>query len=139
MESGMNSLPTDKAVILFDGACNLCNGAVTFVIERDTRDYFRFSPLQSEVASTFLRGSEEVLPDSIVLVEDGLVFTRSDAALRIARQLGGGYPILYAFILLPRWIRDLSYDWVARNRSRWFGRREACMIPTEEFRGKFIE
>jgi predicted DCC family thiol-disulfide oxidoreductase YuxK len=135
----MSILPTDKAVILFDGVCNLCNGAVTFVIRRDTKDYFRFAALQSEVGSEFLRGSKEELPDSIVLVEKGRIFTRSDAALQIARRLSGGYPLLYAFIVLPQWIRDRTYDWVARNRLRWFGRRDACMIPTEELRCKFIE
>jgi len=135
----MNRLPTDKAVIFFDGVCNLCNGAVTFVIQRDARDYFRFSPLQGELGSTFSRRSEEELPDSIVLIEKGRVFTRSDAPLRIARRLGGGYPLLYAFIVIPRWIRDPIYDWVARNRFRWFGKRETCMIPTDALRNKFIE
>jgi predicted DCC family thiol-disulfide oxidoreductase YuxK len=135
-ESG---LPEDRGVVLFDGVCNLCNGAVTFVIEHDRDSYFRFASLQSGTGTAFLRGRTEELPDSIVLVEAGRIYTRSEAALRIARRLDGAYPLLYALIVVPRWIRDRVYDWVARNRYRWFGKREACMIPTPELRERFLE
>jgi predicted DCC family thiol-disulfide oxidoreductase YuxK len=131
--------PGEKATVLFDGICNLCNGAVTFVIERDRKDVFRFAPLQGERARTLLAEHPGPVPDSMVLIQDGRIFMRSDAALRIARQLGGGYPLLYPLILLPRWIRDRVYDWVARNRYRWFGKRESCMIPTPELRRKFLD
>lgn len=129
-----------SAVVLFDGVCNLCNASVAFILRRDRRAYFRFASLQSEAAKGLLQGhSLETGLDSIVLVEDGQCFTKSTAALRIARRLGGLWPLLYAFIVLPRWIRNPIYDWVARNRYRWFGRRESCMLPSPEWKNRFLE
>ena len=129
------------SVILFDGVCNLCNGAVQFVIERDHSARFRFAALQSAAAAPLLRdaASGQSLPDSIVLVEDGRVFTRSTAALRIARGLGFPWAAAYWLIAIPRPLRDRVYDFVARNRYNWFGRRDICMVPTPALRARFLE
>ena len=131
----------DPPVLLFDGVCNLCNGAVAFVIRRDPRARLRFAPLQSPAADALLASlgvARDRLPDSFVLVEDGRVHVRSTAALRVARRLRFPWPLLAVFLLVPRWLRDPVYDLVARNRYRWFGRREACMVPTAELRARFL-
>jgi predicted DCC family thiol-disulfide oxidoreductase YuxK len=129
-----------ESVILFDGVCNLCNGFVQFVIARDPAGRFRFAPLQSDAARRLLGGRDapQEWPDSIVLVEDGGVFTRSTAALRVARGLRFPWPLAYAFVGVPRPLRDWVYDIVARNRHRWFGRRDVCMLQTPELRARFI-
>ncbi|PQB04376.1 thiol-disulfide oxidoreductase DCC family protein [Aureitalea marina] len=130
----------NQSVVLFDGVCNLCNGAVTFLIRRDRHDRFRFAALQSEMGAELTRAygidTEEV--DSIVLIEDKKAFVRSDAALRIARGMNGAYPLLYGFIILPRFLRDPIYNWIAKNRYKWFGRKDQCMIPTPELKAKFL-
>ena len=127
-------------IILFDGVCNLCNGAVTFVIDRDTKGFFTFAPLQSNAARALLErhGLSPGTLDSIVLVEDGQVYQRSGAALRIARRLKGGWPLLYGFMAVPRFIRDRVYDFIAANRYRWFGKEDACRVPTPELRARFL-
>lgn len=126
-------------MILFDGVCNLCNGAVQFVIERDRAARFQFAPLQSAAAARLIAGSREPLPDSIVLVENGRLWTRSTAALRIARGLTFPWSAAYALIAVPRPLRDWIYDVVARKRYAWFGRRDACMVPTPALRARFLE
>ena len=131
--------PGPGPVILFDGECNLCNGAVAFVARRDPKGRFRFASLQSPVASRLLAGAARPLPDSIVLLEKGRVHTRSGAALRIALGLRSLWPLLGVLLLVPWPVRDWVYDWVARRRYRWFGRREACLVPTPELRARFLE
>jgi predicted DCC family thiol-disulfide oxidoreductase YuxK len=127
-------------VILFDGVCNLCNGSIQFIIERDPGRHFQFAPLQSQAASRLLASAApQPLPDSMVLVEDGRLWTRSTAALRIARRLRFPWPAAYAMIVIPRPLRDWIYNLVARNRYRWFGKREACMVPTPALRARFLE
>jgi predicted DCC family thiol-disulfide oxidoreductase YuxK len=130
----------EKSILLFDGVCNLCNGSVQFVIKRDPKGKFLYAPLQSEVGQALLEQYD--LPvetmNSVVLVENGKVYTRSDAPLQVARGLGGLWPITAIFFLVPRFIRDGIYDWIARNRYRWFGKREACMIPTPELKQRFL-
>ena len=134
--------PIDQlsSVILFDGVCNLCSGAVQFVIERDPAARFRFATLQSPVAARLMESTRigDRL-DSIVLVEDGRVWTQSTAALRIARRLRFPWPVAYAMIVVPRSLRDWIYNLVARNRYRWFGKREACMVPTPALRARFLD
>ena len=128
------------ATILFDGVCNLCNGFVQFVIARDPQARFRFAALTSDAAQSLLRQSavSTPVPDSIVLIEDGRAYFRSDAALRIVRHLTFPWPLLYAFAIVPRFIRDGVYDVVAARRYQWFGRRDVCMIPTPELRRRFL-
>ncbi len=128
------------AVVLFDGVCNLCNASVTFVIDHDPRGYFRFSPLESSAEHLLLQGVvRENLPDSIVLLEASGYYTQSDAALRIARRLSGAWPLLYALIVVPRPLRNHIYAWIARHRYKWFGRTDACRVPTPELRERFLE
>jgi predicted DCC family thiol-disulfide oxidoreductase YuxK len=120
--------------------CNLCNGSVSFIVARDPAAHFHFAALQSEAAQRLLResGVHGNLPDSVALVEHGRVYTRSTAALRIARKLRFPWPVFYALIVLPRWLRDAGYDLIARHRYRWFGKRDACMMPTPELRRRFL-
>lgn len=128
-------------MILFDGVCNLCNGFVQFVIARDPDGRFRFGPLQSAAAQQLIGAGVAAapLPDSIVLVERGRVWTQSSAVLRIARRLTFPWPLAYGFILVPRPLRDWIYGIVARNRYRWFGRRDVCMVPTPALQQRFID
>lgn len=133
-------LPEPAAVILFDGVCNLCNGAVTFVIDRDPDAYFAFAPLQSAAARAILGPDDRLAGalETIVLVEDGHRYTCSEAALRIARRLSGAWPLLYGLIVVPKPVRDGVYGWVAGNRYRWFGHTDACRLPTPEEVRRFL-
>jgi predicted DCC family thiol-disulfide oxidoreductase YuxK len=128
-------------VVLFDGVCNLCNGSVEFIIARDPGAHFHFAALDSAAARRVLGECEiEVaLPDSVILVERGQVFTRSTAALRIARRLRFPWPLVSASIIVPRPVRDMLYDLIARHRYSWFGKKDACMLPTPELRTRFLE
>ena len=128
------------AVILFDGVCNFCNGAVNFVIARDPSGYFKFAALQSEAGEELSDkyGIDKVETDSVVLIEDDQAYLHSSAALRIVRKLPGAWPALYGFIIVPRPIRDWAYKLFAKNRYRLFGRQEQCMIPTPEVRARFL-
>jgi len=136
-----------ERIILFDGVCNMCNGAVRFIIKRDRRERFRFAALQSEAGQRLLAaaGVDGVGIDSVVLIEQEAAaprtraFVQSTAALRIACGLDGTWPLWYAFIVVPRPLRDLVYRFIARNRYRWFGKRDACMLPTPELRRRFID
>ncbi len=129
------------ALVLFDGVCNLCNGFVQFVVAHDPDASFQFGALQSASARQVLdlHDTPVPLPDSIVLVEDGRVFTRSTAALRIARRLAFPWPLASALFLVPRPLRDWIYDLVARHRYRWFGKRDHCMVPAPALRSRFID
>lgn len=132
--------PDHGPIVLFDGACNLCDASVRFVVERDREAVFRFAALESRAARDLLQGAEatEPLPDSVLLVEQGRVFTRSTAALRIARRLGWPWKLAYALVVVPRFVRDRCYDWVAKRRYAWFGKKDACMVPTPELRARFL-
>ncbi|WP_298348722.1 thiol-disulfide oxidoreductase DCC family protein [uncultured Dokdonia sp.] len=130
-----------KKIILFDGVCNLCNGAITFIIQRDKKDIFRYAPLQSEIGKELAAKHHIDLDkvDSIILVTEDKAYSKSTAALRIAKQLSAGWPLLAVFLILPRFLRDAVYDFIARNRYKWFGKKEACMIPTPELKSKFLD
>jgi predicted DCC family thiol-disulfide oxidoreductase YuxK len=130
-----------KNIIFFDGVCNLCNGAVSFIIKRDKKNQFQFASLQSEFAEDFLSNYPELPPDldSIVYVEEGKIYFKSAAAIRIARKLGGIYKMAAIFKLLPRKLGDRLYDYIARNRYRWFGKRESCMVPDPSLRSRFFD
>ena len=133
-------MPTHQ-LILFDGVCNLCNGFVQFVIERDPPGRFQFAALQSDAARRVLgvHGAPASAGDSVVLVEEGRVYTGSTAALRIARGLRFPWPVVGVLLVVPRPLRDLIYAGVARRRYRWFGQREHCMVPTAATRSRFID
>lgn len=131
----------DKKIILFDGVCNLCNGAIQFIIKRDKKDTFRYAPLQSEIGEQLIaeRAIDTSKVDSIILIEPGIAyFTKSDAALGIAQDFGGLWKALAIFTWIPKTFRDAIYDLVAKNRYKWFGRKDACMIPTPELQAKFL-
>lgn len=127
-------------IILFDGVCNFCNASVNFVMDHDPKFYFKFAALQSNLAKQRLTeaGLNTNDFDTVVLLEDGKVYTRSTAALRIAKKLSGGWPLLYVFIIVPPFIRNAVYNLIARNRYRWFGKSENCRLPSPEERARFV-
>lgn len=127
-------------MILFDGVCNFCNSSVNYVIARDPGGYFKFAALQSEAGEQMTReyGIDTKNVDSVVLIENGRAYVRSAAALRIAKKLGFPVALLYAFIIIPRPVRDLLYDAFAKRRYKFFGERDACMMPTPEIRARFL-
>ena len=131
-----------KKIILFDGVCNLCNGAIQFMIKHDKEDAFRYAALQSDIGRELIaeRNIDTEKIDSIVLIEPGVAYyTKSDAALQIGKHLKG-YRTLSSILLgIPRGIRDIVYDFIARNRYTWYGKKEECMIPTPELKAKFLE
>jgi predicted DCC family thiol-disulfide oxidoreductase YuxK len=133
-------MENDKSLILFDGVCNLCDSSVQFILLRDKKDRFRFASLQSDYGQNILK--QHNLPtekfNSLALIENGKLYQRSTGALRIARRLKGAWPMLFAFIIVPPFIRNFVYDFIARNRYRWFGKKESCMMPRPEWKQKFL-
>lgn len=133
-------LPKNKKIILFDGVCNFCNDVINKIIAKDTKNVFVFASLQSEIGQKILKhiGLSNDL-DTIVLYEPGIAYyVKSDAAIEIAKQIGGIYSLLRIGNLLPRRLRNLTYDYIARNRYKWYGKKDACMIPTPEMKAKFL-
>jgi predicted DCC family thiol-disulfide oxidoreductase YuxK len=135
------SYSLNQPIILFDGVCNLCNGSVLFIIKRDPKSKFRFASLQSELGMKLMHEYEfpQGELNSVLVVKDQKLFQKSSAALEIAKQLSGLWPMLYVFKIIPPFIRNSIYDWIASNRYRWFGKKDACMIPTPEVRSRFVE
>lgn len=126
-------------IILFDGVCNLCSGAVQWIIKHDKKNVFKFASLQSETGISLVK--KYAIPentDSVILINEEQVYVKSSAALHIAKYCSGLWPLLFAFIIVPPFIRNTVYDWVARNRYKWFGKKESCWIPTPELKQKFI-
>ena len=121
--------------------CNLCNGAVNFIIDHDPKGHFQFAALQSDFGQEKLEalGFDQEEFDSLVLLQNEKVFTKSSAALRIAKKLTFPYPLLYVFIILPPFLRNAVYNLIARNRYKWFGKRDSCRMPTPELRSRFVE
>ena len=132
----MNSQP----IILFDGICNLCDGAVQFVIKHDPENQFLFASLQSEAGQRLLKQYKLSVENfnSFILIQDEKVYNKSTRALKVARQIKGVWSWLYIFIIIPAFIRDTVYTWIAQNRYKWFGKKEACMIPTPELKARFL-
>jgi predicted DCC family thiol-disulfide oxidoreductase YuxK len=131
---------TPDNLILFDGVCNLCDAFVQFVIRHDRAGKFRFAAIQSQAGKRIFqsRGLDAENLQTFVLVTGGEIFVRSDAAVEVLSRFGGGWKICRIFLLVPRPLRDGLYSWVARNRYRWFGRKDACMVPTAEIRERFL-
>src|SRR5437867_2371378 len=130
----------DHSVVLFDGVCNFCNASVRWIIGRDRLERFRFAALQSGIGAKLQRrhGLHPNALDSLVLIEGDRIYLRSTAALRLVRRMPGVWPVLYALIAVPRPICDFAYDWFARHRYRWFGKRDECMVPSEKVKAKFL-
>ena len=130
-----------KKIILFDGVCNLCNSSVQFVIKRDVNDVFQFAALQSETGKRLLteRNIDTQEVDSIILIEPNIAYyTKSTAALEIGKHLKGLKVISSILLWLPESLRNIVYDFIARNRYKWYGKKDNCMIPSEELKSKFI-
>lgn len=130
----------NNSIILFDGVCNFCNSSVNFIIKRDKKNYFLFSSLQSEYSQKFL--TKNNFPtnnfNSIILIENNKLYQKSTAALKIAKHLKGLWKLSYVFIIIPPFIRDFFYDVLTKNRYKWFGKKEMCMIPDEKIKRKFL-
>ncbi|MGV3585395.1 MAG: thiol-disulfide oxidoreductase DCC family protein [Adhaeribacter sp.] len=133
-------MKSESAVILFDGVCNLCNGFVQFVISHDPAGRFKFAALQSETGQQLLQNFQPGVYnlDTVILIENNKLYHRSTAALRILRHLSGAWPLLYLAIILPVFFRDRVYNFVARNRYRWLGQRESCLMPTPALKARFL-
>ncbi|WP_121330907.1 thiol-disulfide oxidoreductase DCC family protein [Flavobacterium sp. 81] len=130
-----------KKIILFDGVCNLCNGAVQFIIKNDKKDIFRFVALQSELGIEICNyiGVDQTKIDSIILYNPGVAYYyKSTAAIKIAEELGGIYSLISIGRIFPEKIRNYIYDYIAKNRYKWYGKKESCMIPTPELKSKFL-
>ncbi|MFK7809688.1 MAG: thiol-disulfide oxidoreductase DCC family protein [Saprospiraceae bacterium] len=128
-------------ILLFDGVCNLCNHSVQFVISNDKEGLFRFAALQSDVGRQLLQ-KHNLSPDdmdTVVLVMNDKAYTRSSAALHVLRRLGMPFSLLSVFLILPKFLRDFVYDFIARNRYKWFGRQESCWMPTPELKSRFLD
>ena len=133
--------PTEQPrIVLFDGECNLCDASIRFIIKRDPQGRFKFAPPQSTAGRTLMQAHNLDVKQlgSVVLIENGAAYLKSDAALRIAKGLRGAWAAMYALILVPKFIRDATYSFVARNRYRWFGKRDECMTRTPEVRARFL-
>lgn len=127
-------------IILFDGVCNLCNSSVNFIIDRDKNNKFKFAALQSETGQKFLEkfslNASEF--DSVILIDDNKFYTKSTAALKIAKEFPSLWKLFYAFIIIPAPLRNVLYDLVAKNRYRLFGKKDSCRMPTPELKEKFL-
>lgn len=129
-----------QSVVLFDGVCNLCNSFVQFVIKYDKNERFKFASLQSDFAekelANFFMDSQKM--STVILLENGKLYSRSTAALRILNSLNGLWPLLYVFIIVPAFIRDVVYNLIAKNRYKWFGKKDSCMVPSPELQCRFL-
>ncbi|CAM1362890.1 conserved hypothetical protein [Tenacibaculum sediminilitoris] len=137
----MNNLPTNKKVILFDGVCNFCSDSVLKVIKYDTKNKFLFTSLQSDTGKEITQylGVDTSKVDSIILYEPNVSYDiKSNAALKIMNSFGGVWKLTQAFWVLPEGFRNLVYDFIAKNRYKWFGKKEACMTPSKEIQEKFL-
>ena len=131
----------NKSLVLFDGVCNLCNASVKFIVKHDKKEQFLFASLQSDVAKELLLqyNSKKITMDSIILIENNAFYEKSTAALRISKKLNGSYKLLYIFIIIPTFIRDWVYNYIAKNRYKWYGKKDTCMIPTPALKNRFLE
>ncbi|MFS0864482.1 thiol-disulfide oxidoreductase DCC family protein [Fredinandcohnia sp. 179-A 10B2 NHS] len=129
-----------NSIVLFDGICNFCNSSVQFIIKRDSKGHYQFTSLQSKTGVSLLEkyGITKNI-ESIVLIEGDQFYTRSTAALRICRNLEGPYRLLAVLLVVPAPIRDVFYNFIAKNRYRWFGKQESCTIPSPEVRSRFLD
>ncbi len=130
----------NEHIILFDGVCNLCHSSVQFVIKHDKKNKFKFAALQSDSGQTLLKKFDLPLNDfnSFVYIQGGQYYLKSSAVLKVAKKLGGGWKLLYGFLIIPKFIRDFFYNIVAQSRYRVFGKQDSCMIPTPELKQRFL-
>jgi len=141
MSLDYNQLPKNSKIILFDGVCNLCNNAIQFVIKRDKNKIFHYTSLQGELGKQLLaeRNIDPEKIDSIILIDPNVAYyLKSTAALEISKKLSGLWPLMRVFLILPVSFRDRVYDFIAKNRYKWFGKKESCIIPTKEQQALFL-
>ena len=141
MFENIDNIPENKKLILFDGVCNLCNEAVLNIIKQDKKDIFLFTALQSNTGKNIINelGIDTSKIDSIVLYIPGEdYFIKSEAALKIANEFYGLWKLIQVFRIFPVFFNDFFYDFIARNRYRWFGKKEECMIPSKKLNSKFL-
>ncbi len=131
----------NNSIILFDGVCNLCDKLVLFIILRDKKSKFKFASIQSHIGQSLLRKHNMPLDDvdSFVLIKDDAVFQKSFAGLHVLKEIDGLWKLLYCFIIIPRPLRDFVYDKIANSRHNIFGKRDSCMVPTDELKNRFLE
>src|SRR5687768_10172411 len=131
----------NEPLILYDGVCNLCNRWVQFVLKHDSRRQFYFAPLQGTTAKNILseRFQEQNVQDTVVLIDNNKVYTRSEAALRIFKLLGNGWKLFYGLMIVPRFIRDGVYRFISKRRYKWFGKSDSCILPAPEWKDRFLE
>lgn len=136
----MSRIQDQFDIVLFDGVCNLCNTAVDLIIRNDKKGSFKVGALQDPKTKELLKdyAIDSDYLDSIILIRGDQVFYKSRAALEITKKLKGLWPLLYVFIIVPNALRDPVYDWIARNRYRWYGKKETCRLPTPEERARFL-
>lgn len=137
----IKDLPIGKKIILFDGICNLCDKSVQYIIRHDRQDIFRFVSIQSELGINILKhiGVNNNKVDSIILYQPRIAyFIKADAALKILRELNSYYRFLHVFSILPSFIKNSIYDFIASNRYKWYGKKESCLVPTDELKAKFL-
>ena len=129
-----------QPLLLFDGVCNLCNSSVQFVLNKDKQNKFTFASLQSDAAKEILLqfGETNLNLDSIILITDAKIYSKSSAILKVSKLIGGFYSLSIIFYIIPKFIRDKMYDFVAKNRYKWYGKRESCMVPTNELKSRFL-
>ncbi|MFD2443612.1 thiol-disulfide oxidoreductase DCC family protein [Bacillus sp. CGMCC 1.16607] len=127
-------------IILFDGVCNFCDSSVQFIIKRDPRGNFKFASLQSETGQKLLKqvGLKDEI-DSFVLIDDDQYYLKSSAALKVSRNLNGAWSLFSLLTVIPVPIRDYLYDILAKNRYKWFGKKDSCMLPSPEVRSRFLD
>lgn len=131
--------PPHQMIVLYDGVCHLCQHSVQFIIRHDKKNKFKFASLQSEFAQKRLSDNHfNNSQETIFLIKGGRHFTKSDAALEIAKHLAGAWPLLYVFKIIPRFLRDGVYTFISKHRYRWFGKSDSCMIPTADTSAKFL-
>jgi predicted DCC family thiol-disulfide oxidoreductase YuxK len=135
----MHDPHSSQNIIFFDGVCNLCNHWVDFLIRKDKRNVFLYAPLQSSTADRLLSNKDTTFMSSVIYYTNGKVFYKSDAVLQLLWDLGGLWKASIVLKLIPRFLRNFIYNWVAQNRYRWFGKKETCRLPTVEEREKFLD
>ena len=134
-------MDSNQPLVLFDGVCNFCNFWIQFALKRDKHSRLKFGSLQGETAQRVLPhyNIDPTVLTSVIFIEGGIAYRESTAALKVCRHLDGGWKLLYVLIIIPAFIRDGIYKWIGRNRYKWFGKQESCMLPTAKQRSRFVE
>ena len=132
---------SDEKIVVFDGVCNFCNYWINFAVKRDRRKKLKFTTLQGETAKKLLPqfNINPTSLSSVIFIDKGKAYTQSSASIRICKYMNGGWKLFYGLIIVPKFIRDVIYNWIARNRYKWFGKKDSCMVPTAELRERFLD